>query len=298
MKRLHLLAFALVLLIGCAAKQKAIYPSISYYSDSIDFSSYESLAVFPFSDAPGSPGSGQIVQGIAIQELAKASFRIVERSRLREIIDEHKLAMAGLTNQSEALEIGKIIGVRAIVVGEVGQYMMQPRQTRTIYYPLTDYNTGRTIYTPIPGKTWNETFVSISLRILDVITGLVIFSGSAQFDQPVTNPPQQAAHHLVSSIINHWLSGPGIAGFNYNIGRTGDTKYPIVVAVVPKSPAEKSGLKTGDIIKKINGEQADNISLLKATYLMKGSPGEQLNLEIQRGAHTKYISILLTARKR
>ncbi|MDH3558551.1 MAG: PDZ domain-containing protein [Deltaproteobacteria bacterium] len=294
MKRVALLAFALVLLLGCAGK--TIYPSVNYYSADIDFSKYESLAVFPFSDAPGSPGSGQIVQGIVIQELAKASFKIVERSRLLEIINEQKLAMAGLTNQSEAIEIGKIIGVRAIVVGEVGQYMMQPRQIRTIYYPEKDYDTGYTIYRPIPGRTWNETFVSISLRILDVTTGLLIFSGSAQFDQPVTNPPQQAAQNLASSIISHWLAGPGIAGFNYNIGRTGNTKYPVVVAVIPKSPAEKSGLKTGDIIRTINGEQADNISLLKATYLMKGSPGEQLNLEIQRGAHTKYISIVMTAK--
>lgn len=184
--------------------KKTIYPSVSYYSDDIDFSKYESLAVFPFSDAPGSPGSGQVVQGIVIQELAKASFKIAERSRLREIIDEHKLAMAGVTDQSEALEIGKIIGVRAIVVGEGGQYVMQPRQTRTIYYPFTDYRTGQTIYSSIPGKTWNETFVSISLRILNVISGLVIFSGSGQFNQPVTNPPQHAAQHLSSSIISHW----------------------------------------------------------------------------------------------
>ena len=297
MKRVALLAFALVLLLGCAAKQKTIRPSVSYYSDDIDFSKYESLAVFPFSDAPGSPGSGQVVQGIVIQELAKASFKIVERSRLLEIINEQKLAMAGVTNQSEALEIGKIIGVRAIVVGEVGQYMMQPRQTRTIYYPYTDYRTGQTIYNPIPGRTWNETFVSISLRILDVSTGLLIFSGSAQFDQPVSNPPQQAAQNLASSLVSHWLAGSGTAGFSYNIGQTGNANFPVVAAIIPKSPAEKSGLKTGDIIRKINGEQADNISLLKATYLMKGSPGEELNLEIQRGAQRKYISIVMTAKE-
>jgi C-terminal processing protease CtpA/Prc len=66
---------------------------------------------------------------------------------------------------------------------------------------------------------------------------------------------------------------------------------------MPKSPAEKCGLRTGDVIKKINGVNTDNISWLKAMYLTKGSPGEQLNLEIQSGGHTKHISIVRTARK-
>jgi hypothetical protein len=82
MKRVLFLAFTLVIMLGCAARQKIIYPSVSHYSDNTDFSKYDSVAVFPFSDAPGAPGSGQVVQGIVIQELAKASFKLAERSRL------------------------------------------------------------------------------------------------------------------------------------------------------------------------------------------------------------------------
>ena len=122
-KLILVFVFLFALLLGCATgPQNIIYPKVSCYSDRTDFSEYEFIAVLPFSDAPNAPGSGQIVQGLIIQQLAQSSFKVVERSHLHAIINEHKLAMVGITDQSQALELGKILGVRAIVVGEVGQY--------------------------------------------------------------------------------------------------------------------------------------------------------------------------------
>ena len=83
-----------------------------------------------------------------------------------------------------------MLGVNAIVVGEVGQYVFQNRKKDQAIFPMVDFRTGRTTYIPIPGKEWMESFVSISLRVIDVETGQMVYSGSGQFNQGLTNPPQ------------------------------------------------------------------------------------------------------------
>lgn len=140
--------------IGCAtAQRKGIYPTITNFVGSTDFGKYKRIAVLPFSDAPYAPQSGQIIQGLASQVLAQLGFEVAERSRLMDILQEQKMSASGLFDIDQSIKLGKLLGVRAIVVGEVGQYMTQQRKTDTTYFSYGQFLYWRTILCPNTRKT-------------------------------------------------------------------------------------------------------------------------------------------------
>ncbi len=54
------------------------------------------------------------------------SFRVIERSRLNLLLQEQKLNSAGLLDQKTVSELGKIIGVEAVITGKyqvVGDFL-------------------------------------------------------------------------------------------------------------------------------------------------------------------------------
>lgn len=56
----------------------------------------------------------------------------------------------------------------------------------------------------------------------------------------------------------------------------------MIVSPIKGTPAEREGLKNGDIIIRINGESATNMSQDDAVQLMRGEPGTQLELSVLR----------------
>lgn len=48
-------------------------------------------------------------------------FRVIERSQLERILEEQKLGMSGLLDESKAAQLGKGIGVDAIILGSVAE---------------------------------------------------------------------------------------------------------------------------------------------------------------------------------
>ena len=202
MKKIFILFF---LLIGCVPQ--VFYPQVTSFIGSPNLREYRNLAIFPFSDAPGAPYSGQLVQGLASQSFAKFGFNVVEREKLAYLLREQELSMSGLIDESKSLRIGKMVGARAIVIGNVGQYASYQRKTDTTYVPFYNPFLRITTYIPVQGKQWVENFVSMSLRIIDVETGQLIYSGSGQYEVGLTNPPQQMAEFILRDIIATWRSG-------------------------------------------------------------------------------------------
>ena len=287
MKRLLPFFVILLLLISACAQRKPIHPTIDYYAASKDFMKYQRMAILPFSDAPGSPNSGQIVQGLANQMFAKWGFNMVERNRLYDILNEQRLSLSGIMDQSEQLRIGKLLGVKSIVVGEVGQYSTQQRHTDTTYFPLTLY--GKTSYYPIQGQQWMESYVSIALRVIDVETGQLIYSGSGQYAKGLTNPPQQLAQLILEHIIGKWILSPGASGFAFkgNTHRTG-----VVDKVMDGSPADKAGIRTGDRIIKINNRTITDLQPLEYRAVTWSNPGEIMSLDIVRLGKNLHLEIV------
>jgi curli biogenesis system outer membrane secretion channel CsgG len=102
--------------------------------------------------------------GNVITELQKTEcFRIVERQRLRNLLEEMKLGAAGLTDPENSKEVGKILGVDAI-----------------LFVDLTsvDYNNDQKSIGRIIVKA-NETFIiNSAARLVSVETG-EIYASSA-----------------------------------------------------------------------------------------------------------------------
>jgi curli biogenesis system outer membrane secretion channel CsgG len=89
------------------------------------FDTRPGIAVFPFSNGGSyGPGAADLsalevgIQQLLLTELAQnPNLRIVERSRLREILDEQGLVSAGQVDSRTAAEIGRLIGARYMITG-------------------------------------------------------------------------------------------------------------------------------------------------------------------------------------
>ncbi len=65
-------------------------------------------------------GLGGKVEGKTMQDGTFTNiFEVVERSRLMQVVDEQKLGLSGLLNQTQATQLGELLGVQAIVMGNV-----------------------------------------------------------------------------------------------------------------------------------------------------------------------------------
>ena len=58
--------------------------------------------------------------------------------------------------------------------------------------------------------------------------------------------------------------------------------YLAVIAPRPGSPAEKAGLKSGDILKSIDGRYARGLSIFAGERLLRGAPGSVVKLQLYR----------------
>lgn len=59
--------------------------------------------------------------------------------------------------------------------------------------------------------------------------------------------------------------------------------YAYVVAVVRGSPAEREGVRTGDMIETIDARKTTQLSRVEAQYMLQGAPGTEVKLRVIRG---------------
>lgn len=71
-----------------------------------------------------------------------------------------------------------------------------------------------------------------------------------------------------------------------------DTKGVYVIQVVPESPAEISGIQTGDIIQKVNGDYLEDPKMIAEIVRVK-KVGDKLNFKILRSGETKNIVVIV-----
>ena len=82
------------------------------------------LAVFPFQEA-GDPEHGELggplAEMLTTALINNPRFRIIERTQLSRVFEEQALGQSGALEEETAVEVGKILGISAIVIGHVSQ---------------------------------------------------------------------------------------------------------------------------------------------------------------------------------
>jgi carboxyl-terminal processing protease len=69
---------------------------------------------------------------------------------------------------------------------------------------------------------------------------------------------------------------------------------PVVVAVVPDSPAQKAGVRPGDLLQQVDGTDLKDKSTTQIVQLVAGKAGTQLNLAVSREGEPQPIALTIT----
>lgn len=80
-------------------------------------------------------------------------------------------------------------------------------------------------------------------------------------------------------------------GIGIVVGADEDGKIK-VISPIKGTPAERAGIKTGDIIFAVNGESTRNLSTDKVVEMMRGEPGTELRLVVLRGQEEKSFRLI------
>ncbi len=169
----------------------------------IDMPGIKSIAIVDFK-GPERAGS-QIATLVQSMLIKTGYYDIMERDKINEVLNEQKFTMTGAVDQNTAVEIGKLLGVDAMIFGEVSTYEVEPDKkiTKKVkerrgtgkyqWVTVKDKKTGkkkkvkREIYEEVwvDKSYWvRKGTVAINFRVVDVETGrlLAAHSDSKSYD--------------------------------------------------------------------------------------------------------------------
>ncbi len=98
-------------LAGCTPK--------TVLSQTYDFDQMKRIGVMSFSNERRSLKG---VENLFAKYLLDAGFKVVERAQLESILKEHNIAVSGYLSPQTTREIGRILGVDVLLIGEISSY--------------------------------------------------------------------------------------------------------------------------------------------------------------------------------
>ncbi|HSA60887.1 MAG TPA: CsgG/HfaB family protein [Nitrospiraceae bacterium] len=236
---------------------------------------YRTMAVMVFEDAAGAQGTGSRVAGIVTTLMLDLDVHMVERAKLDEVLKEQVIQLTH-ADDANVLKVGKLLGAEAIIVGEVQQWERREHE-----------------------RTHS---VSLALRMIDVETGVLLFSGEGHLTDPTTDDPESSARMIVHRILARFgsqtgLLGSGRIGVNWEFQEENTGRFYVVRELRSGLPAEKSGLKVGDHVVGCNGSALSSAKTERdAKRFCQVDAGETLQLDVRRADQS--IEVMVTAEKR
>ena len=110
------------------------------------------VAVLPFKPHPANPMSGELAyEAFSTQILRIKDYSVVDRGSIDQLIKEQKLAQTGVMDQSQAVELGKILGAQGVILGAVTEFV--PRN-KLMFPPAKVSVTARLINTKTGEVEW------------------------------------------------------------------------------------------------------------------------------------------------
>lgn len=154
------------------------------------------IAVLPFDQAGSKAQSPQVaaMQAYVISALTNLNdpfISVVDRDNIQKILDEQRLGMTGVVDESSAVSAGKLLGAHAVIMGTVTSFQEIPgslrKSTKEGYesYEVKQLNaeTGQyTMVTRFRPTNYTEFFkenkatVSFSFKVVSLETGQVLLS--------------------------------------------------------------------------------------------------------------------------
>ena len=105
----------------------------------------KNIAVMHFSSEVHYRSLSKTAANILVSELAaKPVFTVIERSRLRKILDEQGLAMTGLLDTSKAAEVGKLLAANYLIMGHISSL----GRGMVVTSKMVDVQTGSIVAAP------------------------------------------------------------------------------------------------------------------------------------------------------
>jgi hypothetical protein len=238
-------------------------------------------------------GSHSGAVGEVVTELQKSKFRIVERSRLKQVFDEQKIILSDTSDdEAQILKVGKIVGAETIVFVDVQNSSNVVSSASAYKYVATSQS----------GTAYH---ISVSVRGVSVETGDVLWTGSAHYPRAINNP-EAGIIYLTRSALGRGLCPPsgwndktacndakffgtGRLGFHILHKKSSTGPQIAVVAVMTGSPAERAGVKVGDILISCDGKSVGTSSTEYMTNC-KANAGQTIKFELKRGENIVSVS--------
>lgn len=130
------------------------------------------LAVMKFQDETGAMpfqgGIGRVVTNMLASEIAaRDAFTVVERRKLRAVLEEQDLAESGLLKPGDGAKIGQLTGARYLVMGTI-----------TAFQPDTETKvSGGGLFGRARVEQTNRgSYLALDLRVVDTSTGEVSYA--------------------------------------------------------------------------------------------------------------------------
>ncbi len=100
--------------------------------------------------------------------------------------------------------------------------------------------------------------------------------------------------YLTPQEYQEWLQHPDPGAANIGVFLSKRLGYVTVVSALPGSPAEKAGIKVGDLIDRVDNASARELSVLQIDRLLAGRPGSTLTLAVVREPRAEPQKISVT----
>ncbi len=213
-KRAPLLAlFGAVCLGACAT------PAVVLISPDYSAVKVRKVAMAPFRDFPGSPGSGQIAADVFEEYLLMPGYQLVERRQVDALLKEHGFELSGNVDPAQIKQLGHMLGVDALVLGAVTDFQTASEQTVMVDVPeetapplyggmVGDYGGaygegafvggaygygGMPMETSIPETEFVPAHVAFTAKLVDVETAELLWTVSTGSDGNDPGSALQAA---------------------------------------------------------------------------------------------------------
>jgi len=178
MHRCAKLALVMLLPVAAAAggcsKKITILQIPAFYSKEL-----RSIAVVPFSSAPGTRGSGEVISDdLAAALMANGTYKVYNRNDLKQLMDQRDLQLAfGDDTAAAAEQLNKLGNVQAMLVGTVTAYSATSNKQRKTE-PVQQYDRRLKRMVVVGHRSYihtrNEANVAVSARLIRLSDGTSI----------------------------------------------------------------------------------------------------------------------------